>query len=94
MRDKIGCYVRLLSSRARRFGVSISLVTAFLCLPALATDETETLTTIRTATVTGLTTVQQALLGIISDIIPVAIVVMGSMLVVTVGRRLFMRFAG
>lgn len=53
-----------------------------------------TMDTIRTSTVTQLTTVQQALLGLIQDILPVALVVMGSVLVVTLGIRLFRRFAG
>lgn len=53
-----------------------------------------TVDTIRTMTVTQLTTVQQALLNLISDIVPVALVVMGSVLVVSFGIRFFRRFAG
>lgn len=51
-----------------------------------------TMSTITTSTIEELTTVQQALLNLISEILPVALVVMGSVLVVTLGIRLFRRF--
>ena len=61
---------------------------------AFAGESSVTVDTIRTMTVTQLTTVQQALLNLISDIVPVALVVMGSVLVVSFGIRFFRRFAG
>lgn len=73
----------------------VSVLAFCLVMSAFASNnETATMDTIVTDTVTSLTTVQQALLNMISQILPIALVVMGSALVVTLGIRLFRRFAG
>lgn len=84
-----------LKARYARLCACLTLVVLSVIGSAFATGETNaTMDTIRTATTTQLTTVQQALLNLIQDILPVALVVMGSVLVVTLGIRLFRRFAG
>ena len=85
----------MFNAKARRLGVMLTLSLCLLMSFASASEPTTiTIDTIRTATVTSLTSVQQGLLGIISDILPVALVVMGSILVVTIGKRVFMKFVG
>lgn len=76
-----------------RLCVCLTLVVVSLVGSAFA-EETATIDTIKTMTVTQLTTIQQALLSLIQSIVPVALVVMGSVLVVTFGIRFFRRFAG
>lgn len=76
-----------------RLCVCLTLVVVSLVSSAFA-GETATIDTIKTMTVTQLTTIQQALLSLIQSIVPVALVVMGSVLVVTFGIRFFRRFAG
>lgn len=84
-----------LKSAKLKFGVMMTLAICAITGAAFATGEetNATMATIQAATVTELTTVQQALLDLISAIMPVAFVVMGSILVVTLGVRLFRRFA-
>lgn len=89
-------YLKSLFSR-KYAQMSACLTMAILAVMggAMAAESTNaTMATIQTATVTELTTVQQALLNLIQAILPVALVVMGSILVVTLGIRLFRRFAG
>lgn len=82
-----------MKSRSMKLGVMMTLAMSAVIVGAFATGETSaTMDTITTTTVTQLTTVQQALLNLISQILPVALVVMGSVLVVTLGIRLFRRF--
>lgn len=83
-----------LCSKSAKLSVFMTLAVLSVMGGALADDVAVTMDAIRTSTVTQLTTVQQALLGLIQDILPVALVVMGSVLVVTLGIRLFRRFAG
>lgn len=84
-----------LKSAKLKLGVMMTLAICAITGAAFATGETTnaTMATIQTDTITQLTTVQQALLNLISAIMPVAFVVMGSILVVTLGVRLFRRFA-
>ena len=85
----------MFQAKANKLGVCMTLAILAVMGGALAEDSTSaTMATIRTATVAQLTTVQQALLGMISDILPVALVVFGSIMVVTLGVRFFRRFAG
>lgn len=84
----------LFRSKSAKLSVFMTLAVLSVMGGALADDTATTMDAIRTSTVTQLTTVQQALLGLIQDILPVALVVMGSVLVVTLGIRLFRRFAG
>lgn len=85
--------IELLRSAKLRFSIMLTLAVVAITGAAFATGETNaTMDTITTTTVTQLTTVQQALLNLISQILPVALVVMGSVLVVTLGIRLFRRF--
>lgn len=87
--------VELLKSARLRFSIMMTLAIVAITGAAFATGgETPdaTMASITTATVNQLTTVQQALLNLISEILPVALVVMGSVLVVTLGIRLFRRF--
>lgn len=88
-------FMDYLRSAKLKLGVMMTLAVCAITGAALATGETTdaTMATIQQATVTQLTTVQQALLNLISAIMPVAFVVMGSILVVTLGVRLFRRFA-
>ena len=81
------------SSRALRLGVSLTAVISALVVSALAEGTSATMDTIVTLTTTQLTLVQQALLSVIQSIVPVAIVVFGSIFVVTFGKRIFSRFA-
>lgn len=83
-----------LCSKSAKLSACMTLAVLAVMGGALADDVAVTMDGIRTSTVTQLTTVQQALLGLIQDILPVALVVMGSVLVVTLGIRLFRRFAG
>lgn len=86
-----------LCSKSAKLSVFMTLAVLSVMGGAFASEGDNTAATmdaIRTSTVTQLTTVQQALLGLIQDILPVALVVMGSVLVVTLGIRLFRRFAG
>lgn len=77
-----------------KMGVMLTLAICAITGAAFASEGTSaTMATIQTATVSELTTVQQALLDLIQAIMPVAFVVMGSILVVTLGVRLFRRFA-
>lgn len=87
--------VKLLKSAKLRFSIMMTLAIVAITGAAFATgSETPdaTMASITTTTVNQLTTVQQALLNLISEILPVALVVMGSVLVVTLGIRLFRRF--
>lgn len=81
------------SSRALRFGVTLTAVISALVISALAEGSAATMDTIVTLTTTQLTSVQQAVLSVIQSIVPVAIVVFGSIFVVTIGKRIFCRFA-
>lgn len=82
-----------LKSRSVKLGTMLTFALCSVVMGAFATGETNaTMDSIATATITNLTTVQQALLNLISQILPVALVVMGSILVVTLGIRLFRRF--
>lgn len=81
-----------LKSRSMKLGVMMALAMSAMVIGAFASETNATMDTITTTTVTQLTTVQQALLNLISQILPVALVVMGSVLVVTLGIRLFRRF--
>lgn len=85
-----------LRSRSAKLSMMMTLVIVSVIGSAFAseTPSNATMATIQTATVNELTTVQQALLNLIQAILPVALVVMGSILVVTLGIRLFRRFAG
>lgn len=93
MMEKIKGFLR---SKSAKLSACLTLAAVAVMGGALASegDTSATLETISAATVTQLTTVQQALLQLIQDILPVALVVMGSILVVTLGIRLFRRFAG
>lgn len=71
-----------------------AVIVSVVGLASASEPTTATIDTISDMTVTQLTTIQQALLGLISSIVPVALVVMGSVLVVTFGIRFFRRFAG
>lgn len=90
----------LFKSAKARLSIMMTLAVCAMVGMACATgggetppaDTTATMDTIMTSTITELTTVQQALLDLISQILPVALVVMGSVLVVTLGIRLFRRF--
>lgn len=86
----------LQKGKSFRLGVCLSLAILSVLGSAFATQQgsSTTIDTVKTMTVTELTTIQEALLGLISDIVPVALVVMGSVLVVTFGIRFFRRFAG
>lgn len=86
--------IELLRSAKLRFSIMLTLAVVAITGAAFATDSNAdaTMDTITTTTVNQLTTVQQALLNLISQILPVALVVMGSVLVVTLGIRLFRRF--
>lgn len=86
--------IELLCSEKLRFSVMMTLAIVAITGAAFATggETNATMDTITTTTVNQLTTVQQALLNLISEILPVALVVMGSVLVVTLGIRLFRRF--
>ncbi len=89
--------LQVLKGKSFRLSVCLSLAILSVLGCAFATGEggsSATIDSIKTMTVTQLTTIQQALLGLISDIVPVALVVMGSVLVVTLGIRFFRRFAG
>lgn len=80
-----------------RLCVCLTLVVVSLVGSAFASEPdtgSATIDTIKTMTVTQLTAIQQALLSLIQSIVPVALVVMGSVLVVTFGIRFFRRFAG
>lgn len=80
------------SGRSLRLGVCLTAVLSALVVSALAADAA-TMDTIVTLTTTQLTLVQQAVLSVIQSIVPVAIVVFGSIFVVTFGKRIFSRFA-
>lgn len=83
------------SSKSMKVASFLTLAICAVMGSAFATDaQNATMASIATTTVNELTTVQQALLNLISQILPVALVVMGSVLVVTLGIRLFRRFAG
>lgn len=85
----------LFRQRSMKLGLCLSLCVLAVTGAAFATGETTpTIATVRASTVAELTTIQQELLQLISSILPVALVVMGSVLVVTLGIRLFRRFAG
>lgn len=86
--------VKLLKSAKLRFSIMMALAIVAVTGAAFASGEgtTASMDTITSTTVAQLTTVQQALLSLISQILPVALVVMGSVLVVTLGIRLFRRF--
>lgn len=88
--------LQVLKGKSFRLGVCLSLaiLSVLGCAFATEPESAATIDSIKTMTVTQLTTIQQALLGLISDIVPVALVVMGSILVVTFGIRFFRRFAG
>lgn len=86
-------FLKALREKQVKLGVMLTLAVCAITGAAFATDASATMATIQTATVTELTTVQQALLNLIQAILPVALVVMGSILVVTLGVRLFRRFA-
>lgn len=83
----------MLQAFKAKLAFCLSLVVLSVMGSAFAA-ETATIDTITAMTVTQLTTIQQALLSLISSIVPVALVVMGSVLVVTFGIRFFRRFAG
>lgn len=91
-----GVVAPLLSRFRAKLGVCMTLVAVALMGGAFAQEggSSVTVDTIRALTTTQLTTVQQAMLQLIQDILPVALVVMGSILVVSLGVRLFRRFAG
>lgn len=79
---------------SRHFGFGALTVMA-LVLSVFATDTTTgTMETIATATVAQMTSVQQALLGLIQQILPVAVVVLGATMVVILGIRFFRRIVG
>ena len=81
--------------KSMKFALCLSMLVVAVTGAAFATGETTpTIATVRASTVAELTIVQQELLQLISSILPVALVVMGSILVVTLGIRLFRRFAG
>lgn len=86
----------LLRQKSMKLVFCLSLCVLAVTGAAFASGEgsTPTVATVRAATVSELTTIQQELLQLISSILPVALVVMGSILVVTLGIRLFRRFAG
>lgn len=85
-----GTFLRLF----RRFGFAV-LTAMVLVFSAFATDTTTaTMETIATATVAQMTSVQQALLGLIQQILPVAAVVLGATMVVILGIRFFRRIVG
>ena len=87
--------LQVLKGKSFRLSVCLSLAILSVLGCAFAEDSgAATIDSIKTMTVTQLTTIQQALLSLISDIVPVALVVMGSVLVVTLGIRFFRRFAG
>lgn len=88
--------LQVLKGKSFRLSVCLSLAILSVLGCAFATDDggSVTVDSIKTMTVTQLTSIQQVLLGLISDIVPVALVVMGSVLVVTFGIRFFRRFAG
>lgn len=81
-------------SRYAKVCTVLTVLCFSLVTSAFATETNATMDTIAAATVTQLTSVQQALLNLIQQILPVALVVVGSILVVTLGIRLFRRFAG
>lgn len=83
-----------LHSARLRFSVALTLAIVAITGAAFATggETNATMETITTTTITQLTTVQQALLNLVSQVLPVAVAVMGSVLVVTLGIRLFRRF--
>lgn len=83
----------MLKTFRAKMGVCLTMALSILTVLAFATGDSASMSSITTATVTQLTTVQQAMLNLISQILPVALVVMGSILVVTLGIRLFKRFA-
>ena len=84
-----------LTTKGVRLWLCLTMVMVSAVGFAFASEPTTaTIDTISAMTVTQLTTIQQALLGLISSIVPVALVVMGSVLVVTFGIRFFRRFAG
>lgn len=91
--------VEFLRSAKARLSVMMTLAVCGMVGAACATGGTDpapstdaTMETIADSTIETLTTVQQALLNLISEVLPVALVVMGSVLVVTLGIRLFRRF--
>lgn len=86
-------FLAFLKSRKLKTSLMMTALIVAVTGSAFATETNATMQTIAAATVTELTTVQQALLNLISQILPVALVVMGSILVVTLGIRLFRRFA-
>lgn len=86
-------FLKALREKQVKLGVMLTLAVCAITGAAFATDTSATMATIQTTTVTELTAVQQALLNLIQAILPVALVVMGSILVVTLGVRLFRRFA-
>lgn len=86
--------IALFRQKSMKFALCLSLCVLAVMGAAFATSEPPTVATVRAATVSELTTIQQELLELISAILPVALVVMGSVLVVTLGIRLFRRFAG
>lgn len=86
-------FLAFLKSRKLKTSLMMTALIVAVTGSAFATETNATMQTIAAATVTELTAVQQALLNLISQILPVALVVMGSILVVTLGIRLFRRFA-
>lgn len=88
-------FLNALRQKRIKLGVMLTLAICAITGAAFATEggSTATMATIQAATVSELTTVQQALLNLIQAILPVALVVMGSILVVSLGVRLFRRFA-
>lgn len=87
--------LQVFKGKSLRLSVCLSLAIFSVLGCAFATGSGgEEIAEITEMTVKQLTVVQQALLSLISDIVPVALVVMGSVLVVTLGIRFFRRFAG
>lgn len=85
--------------RSVRLGVCLTAALSALVVSAFAEGGATpaatavTMDTISTMTTTQLTAVQQALLNCIQSIVPLAIVVFGSLFVVEIGKRVFRRFA-
>lgn len=63
------------------------------CVPVLASGETSALTSVETALTTSFTSVGTAMTGLVAKILPIALPVMGALLLVGFGIKAFKKVA-
>lgn len=84
----------------KKKGFRVALASAFMsvftfcisCITSFAADATDPYSGLNEAMKTGFTSTQKSMLTTIGNILPIILVIVGAVLVVTLGIRLFKRF--